>query len=139
MIKNFIHERKLDLRVMTWDKVKVFLQKHLAEAPAGEASRIARELGITSSQVHRMACPKCEHNQEPLFTIGFSLLAYLCQYRFQPELIEIKPSDKLKEPKALIFEKAKARKNRNAYKNSGRKKGPQDQSWRKRKGNYVCI
>ena len=80
-----ITHRRLYLRTVAWNPLKKALQEHLKNQPKqGEAKRIARALGINASQVHRFTCPKCEHDQEPTFSIGFALAIYLAREKLQP-------------------------------------------------------
>lgn len=67
-----------------WDNVQRLALAHIEASPSGEASRIARALGITPSQVHRFTCPICEHDQEPTFSVGFALLMYLTACNVSP-------------------------------------------------------
>lgn len=82
---------RLYLRTLTWDKVQELARQVINTSPPGEMSRMARELGITDSQIHRYTCESCEHDQEPLFTIGFALLAY-CLKRLSTTEILTHPS-----------------------------------------------
>src|SRR6266478_2795643 len=65
------------LRSQIWRKVKIDLQNHIARAPVGTMRRLASHLGLHQSQIHRFICPKCEHNQEPSFSVGLAIMLYL--------------------------------------------------------------
>lgn len=94
---NITHARYI-LRKRFWIPVKTLLQAHLAQSPKGEAKRMARACGINASQIHRFTCPKCEHDQEPCFTIGAALLLYMgCQLAYP--VIEIPKPTKPKKTK----------------------------------------
>lgn len=69
------------LRQITWEPVKRALQRHFLSSPTGEMSRMAECLGLQPSQLHRFSCNECEHNQEPGFVIGMSILMYLVHYQ----------------------------------------------------------
>lgn len=81
-----ITAKRYQLRQIAWNKLKLAMQIHLATSPKGEAKRMARACGINASQIHRFTCPKCEHDQEPAFTVGFTLFLYLTRERHQPVL-----------------------------------------------------
>lgn len=97
-----ITANRLRLRAHTWNRVRYALMQHVFTSPKGEAERVARALGISASQVHRFVCPACEHDQEPCFTIGFSILMYLSQQKLQPiyelaqprKVATLQPTDK---------------------------------------------
>jgi len=91
-----ITERRLYLRTIAWVPIKTKLQQHLKQAGYGEAKRVARALGINASQIHRFTCPKCEHDQEPTFSIGFALALYLAQQKLQPVINIPRPRKKPK-------------------------------------------
>lgn len=93
--KATITTNRLRLRRLTWDRVRYALMEHVFTSPRGEASRIADALGINKSQVHRFVCPACEHDQEPCFTIGFSIMMYLSQQKLSP-VIELQRCNKSK-------------------------------------------
>lgn len=77
-----ISERRLALREMYWEPIKRKLQKACKQR--GEAKRIARFLGVHSSQIHRFECPVCEHNQEPAFSTGMGILLYFAMKELVP-------------------------------------------------------
>lgn len=77
--KATISERRLELRDMTWAHVKRALQQHLYKCGHGEASHLARDLGVHPSQVHRYTCPVCEHDQEPPYSVGIAIVIWLIQ------------------------------------------------------------
>lgn len=65
--------KRIHFRTLAWEPVRAALLKHLQNSPIGEASRIARLLGTSQSQVHRWTCPICEHDTEPNFSQGYAL------------------------------------------------------------------
>lgn len=64
-----------------WRKLRRRLKHHLDREPKGEATRIAQAIGTSDAQIHRWHSPcKCDHQQEPSFSIGMALLLYLESY-----------------------------------------------------------
>lgn len=84
--KATITESRLHWRTLTWDKVKLLLQHHLKISPKGEQLNMARALGIESSQIHRYSCPVCEHDQEPSFSVGMAIFAYIIAHHHRPTI-----------------------------------------------------
>lgn len=75
---NITHTR-LYLRDHLWASARFRLRVFL-KARSGEQSRMARVLGISDSQIHRYSCPRCEHDQEPSFSIGVAILLYIATH-----------------------------------------------------------
>lgn len=86
--KATITERRLFLRTLTWKLLQQELQAYLKNAPKGAAARMARTIGIQPSQIHRYTCPVCEHEQEPVFSIGVALALYLARERIELNLAQ---------------------------------------------------
>lgn len=63
-----------------WRKLRRRLRVHIQREPIGAATHIAKSLGVSDSQIHRWACSKCNHDNEPSFSIGMALLLYLESY-----------------------------------------------------------
>lgn len=82
--KTVITPRRAHLRRLAWEKLRSTLREHLRMCARlniiHEQARIARVLGTSQSQIHRWNCRKCEHNQEPGFTMGIALAIYLYNY-----------------------------------------------------------
>ena len=72
-----ITEARLRLRANGWERVKSLLRTHLQSCPKGEQHRMAEEIGIADSQLHRFACEACNHDQEPSFSVGIAILLYI--------------------------------------------------------------
>lgn len=72
-----IRAGRLKLREQIWVPLREDLRDYLRMMPKGEQNRMARALDISPSQIHRYVCPDCEHDQEPVFTIGVAIALYL--------------------------------------------------------------
>jgi|SRR5687768_5696694 len=87
-------ERRFVLRGMLWNRVKGFIQWHIQTTRQGTASRLARMVGVTPSQIHRFTCPVCEHDQEPTFTVGMAVfLAAIIDRQQEARTIDLPESD----------------------------------------------
>lgn len=53
----------------------------IATNTRGAQKLLANRLGIPPSQIHRYTCQNCEHDQEPTFSIGMAIFAYLQSIR----------------------------------------------------------
>lgn len=81
--KATITERRLELRNLTWKLLQKELQIYLKQSPRGAAAKMAKAIGIQNSQIHRYTCPVCEHEQEPVFSIGVALALYLAKEKIE--------------------------------------------------------
>jgi hypothetical protein len=77
-------------RGIFWGYVKAALRNYLKgpNAQPGRQSEMARALGLQPSQLHRFSCPRCEHDQEPTFSVGMAVLAYLYLKQAMPPVSE---------------------------------------------------
>lgn len=76
-------EARLLAKQRYWQRVQALLRYWLETEGRGAQARIAADLGMTDSQIHRFACPVCEHDQEPSFSIGMSILCYITEHLFR--------------------------------------------------------
>lgn len=58
-------------------------QLRVLAAEPGSMIRMARFCGISPSTVHRYLCPKCEHNQQPPYSVGVMLAMYVRKHYVQ--------------------------------------------------------
>lgn len=75
-------EARLLAKQRYWMRVQTLLRYWLETEGTGAQSRIARDLGMTDSQIHRFSCTVCEHDQEPTFSVGMSILCYITEHLF---------------------------------------------------------
>lgn len=81
--KAAVSEARLLHKQRYWMRVQTLLRYWLETEGAGAQSRIAHDLGMTDSQIHRFACSACEHDQEPTFSVGMSILCYITEHLFR--------------------------------------------------------
>lgn len=74
--KRILSPRAYALRTVAWIPLRTRLRKHIKNK-TGEQARIARVCGVSQSTIHRYLCNKCEHDQEPSYSLGCALLIYL--------------------------------------------------------------
>lgn len=77
---------RYNLKETVWTKVKTMLQLFLETYGEGAQTEIANAVGVHSSQIHRFSCPRCEHNQEPSFSVGMAILYFLAERMTSPVL-----------------------------------------------------
>lgn len=74
------------LKLAFWFKVKTELQEHFKVY--GNAVRMARTIGISPVMLHHYACPVCEHDTEPSFSIGMAIMLYLSEYKWKASSLD---------------------------------------------------
>lgn len=85
----YTHSRML-WHIYFWRKLQRRLRHHLNISPKGEQTRMARAIGISDAQLHRLRdkCG-CDHTQEPNFSIGMAIMLYLESYLFRKPTITL--------------------------------------------------
>lgn len=79
------HQR-LKYRDAFWNPLKQMLLEHFKIH--GAKRRMSATTGIADSQLHVYTCPECEHDVEPCFSIGISLMLYLIAYNLKNNSID---------------------------------------------------
>lgn len=70
------------IRNQFWIPIKERLRAHIKGTPHGEIAIIAKQVKVSSSQIHRYQCPKCEHDAEPVYHVGRAIEHYLDNYQY---------------------------------------------------------
>jgi hypothetical protein len=81
-VKPVLTEARYMHKVRYWARVQTLLRYWLETQGSGAQARIAADLGLTDSQIHRFSCPVCEHDQEPSFSVGMAILCYITEHLF---------------------------------------------------------
>lgn len=84
--QHFTPER-IRMRETFWNPLRAALRSHLKDY--GAQYRMERATGLGSALLHQYACPVCEHDVEPSFSIGMTIALYLQQKKWEAAAITI--------------------------------------------------